>query len=66
MIIESIFALTRPGPALLPGGHVPRTTRSSWARWSWARVLTLAGNLLADVGYGLADPRIRVGQGRGR
>jgi peptide/nickel transport system permease protein len=25
-------------------------------------VLTLLGNLLADVGYGLADPRIRSGQ----
>ena len=23
-------------------------------------VLTLAGNMLADIGYGLADPRIRA------
>jgi peptide/nickel transport system permease protein len=29
-------------------------------------VLTLAGNLLADAGYGLADPRVRIGGGRER
>jgi peptide/nickel transport system permease protein len=28
-------------------------------------VLTLLGNLLADVGYMIADPRIRTGQGHG-
>ena len=27
-------------------------------------VLTLGGNLLADLGYGLADPRIRHGGGK--
>jgi peptide/nickel transport system permease protein len=27
-------------------------------------VLTLAGNLLADLGYGLADPRIRQSAGQ--
>ena len=27
-------------------------------------VLTLAGNLLADVGYAVADPRIRLGRTR--
>jgi peptide/nickel transport system permease protein len=28
-------------------------------------ILTLAGNLLADVGYALADPRVRSGGGDG-
>jgi peptide/nickel transport system permease protein len=28
-------------------------------------VLTLLGNLLADLGYGLADPRIRAGGRKG-
>ena len=65
VIIESIFALPGLGQ-LFYQAVMARDYPLIMGSLVLGAVLTLAGNLLADVGYGLADPRIRVGQGRGR
>ena len=59
VIIETIFALPGLGQLFYTASW-PATTRSSWAISCSARLLTLLGNMLADAGYGLADPRIRT------
>ena len=40
--------------------HIPASAAPLTALACLAAVLTLAGNILADVCYGLADPRIRA------
>lgn len=58
VIIESIFALPGLGQ-LFYGAVMARDYPLIMGSLVLGAVLTLAGNLLADVGYGLADPRIR-------
>ncbi|HKI80094.1 MAG TPA: ABC transporter permease, partial [Pseudodesulfovibrio sp.] len=65
VIIESIFSLPGLGQ-LFYQAIMARDYPLIMGSLVLGAVLTLAGNLLADVGYGLADPRIRVGQGRNR
>ncbi len=62
VIIESIFALPGLGQ-LFYQGVMSRDYPLIMGNLVLGALLTLAGNLLADVGYGLADPRIRL---RGR
>lgn len=65
VIIESIFALPGLGQ-LFYQAVMSRDYPLIMGSLVLGAVLTLIGNLLADVGYGLADPRIRIGQGRER
>ncbi|BCS88184.1 ABC transporter permease [Pseudodesulfovibrio sediminis] len=65
VIIESIFALPGLGQ-LFYQAVMSRDYPLIMGSLVLGAILTLIGNLLADVGYGLADPRIRVGQGRNR
>lgn len=59
VIVESIFAL--PGLGLLFYGAVmARDYSLIMGSLVLGAVLTLAGNLIADISYGLADPRIRA------
>lgn len=62
VIIESIFALPGLGQ-LFYQAVMSRDYPLIMGSLVLGAILTLVGNLLADVGYGLADPRIRVGQG---
>jgi len=63
VIIESIFALPGLGQ-LFYQGVMSRDYPLIMGNLVLGAVLTLAGNLLADLAYGLADPRIRSGGGR--
>lgn len=65
VIIESIFALPGLGQ-LFYQAVMSRDYPLIMGSLVLGAILTLIGNLLADVGYGLADPRIRIGQGRSR
>jgi len=65
VIIESIFALPGLGQ-LFYQAVMSRDYPLIMGSLVLGAVLTLLGNLLADVGYSLADPRIRIGQGRER
>ncbi len=65
VIIESIFALPGLGQ-LFYQAVMARDYPLIMGSLVLGAVLTLAGNLLADVGYGLADPRVRLGKGRQR
>jgi peptide/nickel transport system permease protein len=58
VIIESIFALPGLGQ-LFYQGVMARDYPLIMGNLVLGAVLTLAGNLLADLGYSLADPRIR-------
>lgn len=58
VIIESIFALPGLGQ-LFYGAVMARDYTMIMGNLVLGAVLTLAGNLLADMCYGLADPRIR-------
>jgi peptide/nickel transport system permease protein len=60
VIIESIFALPGLG-RLFYEAVMARDYPLVMGSLVLGAILTLAGNLLADVGYGLADPRIRMG-----
>jgi len=60
VIIESIFALPGLGQ-LFYQAVMARDYPLIMGSLVLGAVLTLAGNLLADLGYGLADPRIRSG-----
>lgn len=62
VIIESIFALPGLGQ-LFYQAVMSRDYPLIMGSLVLGAVLTLAGNLLADVGYGLADPRVRQGAG---
>lgn len=59
VIIESIFALPGLGQ-LFYQGVMSRDYPLIMGNLVLGAVLTLAGNLLADAAYGLADPRIRA------
>ena len=60
VIIESIFALPGLGQ-LFYSAVMARDYTMIMGNLVLGAVLTLAGNLLADLCYGLADPRIRGG-----
>jgi peptide/nickel transport system permease protein len=60
VIMESIFAIPGLGQ-LFYQGVMSRDYPLILAELVLTALLTLLGNLLADVGYGLADPRIRTG-----
>lgn len=59
VIIESIFALPGLGQ-LFYQAVMARDYPLIMGSLVLGALLTLAGNLLADVGYGLADPRVRL------
>jgi len=61
VIIESIFALPGLGQ-LFYQGVMARDYPLIMGNLVLGALLTLAGNLLADLAYGLADPRIRAGR----
>ena len=63
VIIESIFALPGLGQ-LFYTAVMARDYPLIMGNLVLGAVLTLGGNLLADLGYGLADPRIRHGGGK--
>jgi len=60
VIIESIFALPGLGQ-LFYQGVMARDYPLIMGNLVLGAQLTLAGNLIADLAYGLADPRIRAG-----
>ena len=60
VIIETIFALPGLGQ-LFYTAVMARDYPLIMGNLVLGAVLTLLGNLLADIGYGLADPRIRSG-----
>nr|WP_279343248.1 ABC transporter permease [Fundidesulfovibrio terrae] len=64
VIIEQIFSLPGLGQ-LFYQAVMSRDYPLIMANLVLGAVLTLAGNMLADVGYAFADPRIRSGGGRG-
>jgi len=64
VIIESIFALPGLGQLFFQA-VMARDYPLIMGNLVLGALLTLAGNLLADLGYGLADPRVRAGAGRG-
>jgi len=59
VIIETIFALPGLGQ-LFYAAVLARDYPLIMGNLVLGAVLTLIGNLLADLGYGLADPRIRA------
>jgi len=61
VIIESIFALPGLGQ-LFYNGVMARDYPLIMGSLVLGALLTLAGNMLADLAYGLADPRIRSGR----
>ncbi|WP_028575635.1 ABC transporter permease [Desulfonatronovibrio hydrogenovorans] len=63
VIVESIFSLPGLGQ-LFYQSVLARDYPLIMGNLVLVSVLTLAGNLLADLGYALADPRIRLGAGR--
>jgi len=60
VIFESIFAIPGMGQ-LFYGAVMARDYPLVMGELVIGAVLTLAGNMLADVGYALVDPRIRAG-----
>ncbi|ACM21377.1 peptide ABC transporter, membrane protein [Geotalea daltonii FRC-32] len=64
VIFESIFSIPGMGQ-LFYQGVMARDYPLVMGILVIGAVLTLLGNLLADVGYALADPRIRHGRGGG-
>jgi len=60
IIFESIFAIPGMGQ-LFYGAVMARDYSLVMGELVIGAVLTLLGNMLADVGYALADPRIRAG-----
>ncbi|MBQ7607283.1 MAG: ABC transporter permease [Desulfovibrionaceae bacterium] len=63
VIIESIFALPGLGN-LFYSAVMARDYTMIMGNLVLGSILTLAGNLVADICYGLADPRIRSGSNR--
>lgn len=61
VIIESIFALPGLGQ-LFYGAVMSRDYSLIMGSLVLGALLTLAGNLLADLAYGFADPRVRSGR----
>jgi len=64
VIIEQIFSLPGLGQ-LFYQAVMGRDYPLIMANLTLGAWLTLSGNLLADLGYSLADPRVRLGGGRG-
>ncbi len=64
VIVETIFGIEGIGKYAYDG-LLRRDMNVILATTTLSAVLTLAGILLADVGYALADPRIRAGEPRG-
>jgi len=64
VIIEQLFSLPGLGQ-LFYQAVMSRDYPLIMANLVFGAVLTLSGNLLADMGYALADPRIRAGGGHG-
>ncbi len=62
VIFETIFAIPGMGQ-LFYGGVMARDYPLVMGILVIGAGLTLVGNLLADIGYAMADPRIRHGQG---
>ncbi|MFH1092182.1 MAG: ABC transporter permease subunit, partial [Pseudomonadota bacterium] len=62
VIFESIFAIPGMGQ-LFYASVMSRDYPLVMGGLVIGAVLTLGGNLLADLGYALADPRVRGGQG---
>ncbi len=62
VIVESIFALPGLGQ-LFYEAVMARDYQLIMGNLVFGAVLTLAGNLIADLSYALADPRIRSGGG---
>jgi peptide/nickel transport system permease protein len=60
VIFETIFAIPGMGQ-LFYGAVMARDYPLVMAELVIGAVLTLMGNMLADVGYALVDPRIRTG-----
>ena len=60
VIFESIFAIPGMGQ-LFYGAVMARDYSLVMGELVIGAILTLLGNMLADVGYALADPRIRAG-----
>jgi len=60
IIFESIFAIPGMGQ-LFYGAVMARDYSLVMGELVIGAILTLLGNMLADVGYALADPRIRAG-----
>jgi peptide/nickel transport system permease protein len=60
IIFESIFAIPGMGQ-LFYGAVMARDYSLVMGELVIVAILTLLGNMLADVGYALADPRIRAG-----
>jgi peptide/nickel transport system permease protein len=60
VIMESIFAIPGLGQLFFQG-VMARDYPLILAELVLTAILTLLGNLLADVGYAMADPRIRTG-----
>ena len=65
VIIETIFALPGLGQ-LFYAAVMARDYPLIMGNLVLGAVLTLLGNMLADIGYGLADPRIRTSSKGGR
>ncbi len=63
VIIETIFALPGLGQ-LFYTAVMARDYPLIMGNLVLGAILTLAGNIAADIGYGLADPRIRMQGGR--
>jgi peptide/nickel transport system permease protein len=63
VIVETIFAIPGMGQ-LMVQAVFERDYPVIMGNLVIVSVLTLAANLLADVAYGLVDPRIRVARGR--
>ncbi|MDA8163189.1 MAG: ABC transporter permease [Desulfobacteraceae bacterium] len=61
VIFESIFAIPGIGQ-LMWSSVMSRDYPVLMGNLVIVSILTLLGNLLADIGYGLADPRIRTGR----
>lgn len=65
VIVESIFAIPGMGQ-LMVQSVFQRDYPVIMGNLVIVATLTLVANLIADVGYGLVDPRIRMGGRRGR
>ncbi len=65
VIVESIFAIPGMGQLMVQAVFM-RDYPVIMGNLVIVAALTLVANLLADVGYGLVDPRIRVGRRGGR
>jgi len=63
VILESIFAIPGMG-RLFYGAVMSRDHPVIMGILVLGAILTLLGNLLADIAYAMADPRIRYGEGK--